>query len=250
MSITRMISRLTLLMALLALVSIPALAQDDSGGDVGAGNAETDAPFFNDNRINNRIILGEFGLYCTDAQGQTANTYQNGGGIAVWGATGQQYLFVPEAQITFLSDPANLGMSMQGATTQTFGSAESMMTQQGQTSGGTQGTMMGSANQNRINNNQGLMPGEFPILLGRANAANGPVQIYLTGPNTFQLNAFLPDGKGFAYNWAGCSGTTGVQTFTGVTLDNSAQDTDMQNTTGTTGTQNNTNQQNGTGTGS
>jgi hypothetical protein len=237
----RMLSRLALLLALLALSSVPLFAQD-IGGEVGTGTTDTDAPFFSDNRINNRIILGEFGLYCTDANGQISNTFQNGGGLAVWGANGQQYIFVPEGQISFFGDDANANQTMpqfngmnntfassarsvagaQGTSAesessdQTMGSANAAQSTLGSFGNLSNQSAQSSSSTNsmtRSQSNQRAVAGQFPVLLGQATAMNGLVQLYLTAPGAFQLNGFLPDGKGFTYNWSGCSGGTGINTF-------------------------------------
>ena len=59
---------------------------------------------FNDARINNAILLGEFGIFCEDVNGDPAGSFDNGGRIAVYGSNGEQYIFAEEDALRQYSD--------------------------------------------------------------------------------------------------------------------------------------------------
>jgi hypothetical protein len=140
---------------------------------------------FNDGRINNAIILGEFGIFCEDVNGDPAGSFDNGGRIAVYGSNGEQYIFAEEEALRQYSD-----MDMMMDTT----AEPSMM----------------------ATNTPDMMSTMQPaILLGQATATNGTVRLFLVGDNEFRLTGFLPDGKGFIYGWTGCTGNIRIDTFDG-----------------------------------
>lgn len=185
------IGYLLLLLAAVLVVSSAALSAQEGSEDPVQATAEATAEgtmpvLFDDLRINNRIILGEFGIFCEDAQGEAANTYA-GGGISVYGANGEHYISVPEEALRQLSDVE-------------------------MTSDATDEPTMLPTNTLSAN----MTPTQRPaILLGQAYATNGLAQLFLVGDNQFQLIGFLPDGKGFSYEWTGCAGTAGITTFEG-----------------------------------
>jgi len=187
---------LFLVAALISVLVISSAVLGAQGGQLDAAFQTTDEMtpemtaegtsevFFNDNRINNQVILGEFGIYCEDAQGIAGSSYE-GGGISVWGADGDQYISVEEEALRQLSD-MDMAEATQDASAMMTNTPEMMTT-----------------------------PSQRPILLGQANGQNGPVMLFLTGDNQFQLVGVLPDGKGFSYSWTGCTGTLAVDTFEG-----------------------------------
>lgn len=183
---------LVLLVAIFVLSSAALSAQNPSDGLAQAtveATAEatmdgTPEVIFRDGRINNAIILGEFGIFCEDVNGAPAGSFDNGGRIAVYGSNGEQYIFAEEEALRQYSDMGMMDMTAE----------PSMM----------------------ATNTPDMMSTMQPaILLGQASAVNGTVRLFLVGDNEFRLTGFLPDGKGFIYGWTGCTGNIRIDTFDG-----------------------------------
>lgn len=183
---------LVLLVAVFVLSSAALSAQNPSDGlaqSTVEATAEatmdgTPEVIFNDGRINNAIILGEFGIFCEDVNGDPAGSFDNGGRIAVYGSNGEQYIFAEEEALRQYSDMGMMDMTAEPS-------------------------MMATTTPDMMSTMQPA------ILLGQATATNGVVRLFLVGDNEFRLTGYLPDGKGFIYGWTGCTGNIRIDTFDG-----------------------------------
>ncbi len=193
---TERIGYLVLLLMLVFVLSSAALSAQNVSAPLAQSTEEATAEataegtpevIFRDGRINNAIILGEFGIFCEDVNGAPAASFDNGGRIAVYGSNGEQYVFAEEDALRQYS-----AMGMMDAT---------MGTEEPALMATNTPEMMGT-----------MQPA---ILLGQATAVNGTVRLFLVGDNEFRLTGYLPDGKGFIYGWTGCTGNARIDMFDG-----------------------------------
>jgi len=196
------INRTALLAAILvisALVSSAAILAQDATPESTAVPSS-----FTDGRINGDIQLGGLAVYCADVNGDThANSFQ-GGSLQVWGADGQEYIVLTDAELSGEDEIMQPPPTMEAGATQ-----EPMMTP---VAGATE-----------------VASPTNPSLLARAAGPNGEIWLLKIGDNQFVLQTNDEHGKFITYTWEGC-GLGNIQTDV-VPLLPSVQGTPMMATT-------------------
>jgi hypothetical protein len=196
------IFRKVIFVGLLAFsLAAAALAQDDVN--------------INDGRVNQNQLLGGIGIFCEDQNGAASTNYTNGG-ISVWSAEGEKYLFASAADIALaqqqfpqVTTTVSGDQAQQGAQGNTSSNNQSGSTtgsnQSGSTTGNTQSGGTGSI-QGRTSGFETLRIGtQNTGLLSRAQTNRGQYSLYAAGGETFYLIGSDEYGRQFLYRWTGCS---------------------------------------------
>jgi hypothetical protein len=164
----------------------------------------------NDGRVNQNQLLGGIGIFCEDQNGVVSNNYTNGG-ISVWGAEGEKYLFATAEDIA----AAQSQFPLVTTTVQTDDQAQQGA--QGSTTGDVQSS---SANiQGRTGDFTTLRIGNQTTgLIAAAQTARGPYNLYAAGDETFYLIGLDEYGRQFLYRWTGCTNANSEVTSFGFPL--------------------------------
>jgi hypothetical protein len=225
MKFTRLSLFALLVVALLALSGLAVLAQEATDEPGGATQEpEAAQPLFTDNRINAFTPLINMGIYCENEQGIAGATYE-GGGIAVWGASGERYLFVAEEVLTCpCVDPDEVSAEATAvvgaeATPEAGGDVPCPCLSQDEDAGDdAQDDETGDPTD----------PGSQAILLAQGEAPTGLLRFYWLGENQFQLNGVFEDGRDFSYEWTGCEpNPTGLRVSSNVAPE-ATEEADME----------------------
>jgi len=166
---------------LIALIVLSAAYIQAQSTPEATGESTTTASSFNDHRINGDIFLGGLAIYCQDQNGNTdTNTFQNGG-LTIWGPDGQEFIFLNANQLRGNREIPQLA-TMEANMTETVAATATA-------------TLTAS----------GTQEAQAPMLLARANTPNGPIWLFRTGNDQFELQGNDNTGKFFTYLWTGCS---------------------------------------------
>jgi len=172
---------LAVVLVISALVSSAAIFAQDATPESTAVPSS-----FTDGRINGDIQLGGLAVYCADVNGDThVNSFQ-GGSLQVWGADGQEYIVVTDAELMGNDEV------MQPPATMEAGATPTAMT-----------TPEAGATEVASPTN--------PSLLARAAGPNGEIWLLKIGDNQFVLQTNDEHGKFITYTWEGC-GMGNIQT--------------------------------------